>query len=59
MLLNIDPGKACNRTITFAGGSTVVEAAFLLVKKASELIDMSKHKGNVSSLWRHGCLCLF
>jgi len=47
MLLNVDPGKATNRTvITFAGApEAVVEAAFLLVKKASEVIDMSKHKG--------------
>lgn len=47
MLLNVDPGKATNRTvITFAGNpDAVIEAAFQLVKKASELIDMSKHKG--------------
>lgn len=47
MLLNVDPGKATNRTvITFAGEpDAVIEAAFLLVKKASETIDMSKHKG--------------
>ncbi|GAB5539279.1 MAG: hypothetical protein Salg2KO_13820 [Salibacteraceae bacterium] len=47
MLLNVDPGKATNRTvITFAGApEPVIEAAFLLIKKASELIDMSKHKG--------------
>jgi len=47
MLLNVDPGKATNRTvITFAGEpKAVIEAAFLVVKKASELIDMSKHKG--------------
>lgn len=47
MLLNVDPGKATNRTvITFAGEpGAVIEAAFRLVKKASELIDMSKHKG--------------
>ena len=47
MLLNVDPGKATNRTvITFAGNpEAVIEAAFRLVKKASELIDMSKHKG--------------
>jgi glutamate formiminotransferase/formiminotetrahydrofolate cyclodeaminase len=46
-LLNVDPGKATNRTVvTFVGSpSGVVEAAFLAVKKASELIDMSKHKG--------------
>jgi glutamate formiminotransferase/formiminotetrahydrofolate cyclodeaminase len=46
-LLNVDAGKATNRTVvTFVGSpSRVVEAAFLAVKKASELIDMSKHKG--------------
>jgi glutamate formiminotransferase/formiminotetrahydrofolate cyclodeaminase len=46
-LLNVDPGKATNRTVvTFVGEpSGVVEAAFLAVKKASGLIDMSKHKG--------------
>jgi glutamate formiminotransferase/formiminotetrahydrofolate cyclodeaminase len=46
-LLNVDPGKATNRTVvTFVGTpSEVVKAAFLAVKKASELIDMSKHKG--------------
>jgi glutamate formiminotransferase / formiminotetrahydrofolate cyclodeaminase len=47
MLLNVDPGKATNRTvITFAGEpEAVIEAAFRLVKKASEVIDMSKHTG--------------
>ena len=46
-LLNVDPGKATNRTvITFVGEPTnVIEAAFLLIKKAKELIDMSKHSG--------------
>lgn len=46
-LLDVDPGKATNRTvITFVGEpDKVVEAAYLLIKKASELIDMSKHKG--------------
>ena len=46
-LLNVDPGKATNRTVvTFVGTpSEVAEAAFLAVKKASELIDMSTHKG--------------
>jgi glutamate formiminotransferase / formiminotetrahydrofolate cyclodeaminase len=46
-LLNVDPGKATNRTVvTFVGNpSAVVEAAFRAIKKASELIDMSKHKG--------------
>ena len=46
-LLDVDPGKATNRTvITFVGEpQPVIEAAFLLIKKASELIDMSKHNG--------------
>ena len=46
-LLNVDPGKATNRTVvTFVGSpEAVVEAAFLGIKKAGELIDMSKHKG--------------
>ncbi|MCB0465011.1 MAG: glutamate formimidoyltransferase, partial [Aequorivita sp.] len=46
-LLDVDPGKATNRTvITFVGEpEPVIEAAFRLIKKASELIDMSKHTG--------------
>jgi len=46
-LLDVDPGNATNRTvITFVGEpEPVIEAAFLLIKKASELIDMSKHSG--------------
>lgn len=46
-LLDVDPGKATNRTvITFVGEpEKVIEAAFRLIKKAAELIDMSKHSG--------------
>ncbi len=46
-LLDVDPGKATNRTVvTFVGDpDSVVEAAFLAIKKAGEVIDMSKHKG--------------
>lgn len=46
-LLNVDPGKATNRTVvTFVGDpASVIEAAFRAIKKAGELIDMSKHKG--------------
>ena len=46
-LLNVDPGKATNRTVvTFVGSpKPVVEAAFRAIKKAGELIDMSRHKG--------------
>jgi len=47
MLLDVDPGKATNRTVyTFIGSpEAVVEAAFRAIKKASELIDMQKQKG--------------
>jgi glutamate formiminotransferase/formiminotetrahydrofolate cyclodeaminase len=46
-LLNVDPGKATNRTVvTFVGHpEAVIHAAFLAIKKGGELIDMSKHKG--------------
>ncbi len=46
-LLDVDPGKATNRTVvTFVGTpEEVVEAAFRAVRKASELIDMRKHRG--------------
>src|ERR1700743_243303 len=46
-LLNVDPGKATNRTVvTFVGEpDAVVHAAFLAIKKAGEVIDMSKHHG--------------
>jgi len=46
-LLNVDPGKATNRTVvTFVGTpQAVIEAGFRAIKKAGELIDMSKHKG--------------
>ena len=46
-LLNVDPGKATNRTVvTFVGEPEAVsEAAFQAIKKAGELIDMRTHKG--------------
>ncbi len=46
-LLDVDPGQATNRTVvTFVGDpESVMEAAFRGVKRASELIDMSKHHG--------------
>jgi len=46
-LLNVDPGYATNRTVvTFAGApEVVVEAAYLAIAKASELIDMRSHTG--------------
>src|SRR5664279_5065625 len=46
-LLDVDPGKDTNRTVvTFVGDpDSVAEAAFIAVKKASEIIDMSKHHG--------------
>jgi glutamate formiminotransferase / formiminotetrahydrofolate cyclodeaminase len=47
-LLDVDPGFDMNRTVvTFVGNPEAVkEAAFNSIKKASELIDMSKHKGS-------------
>ena len=46
-LLNVDPGKATNRTvITFIGEpEPVLEAAYQLISKSKELIDMRNHKG--------------
>lgn len=46
-VLHVDSGEGANRTvITFAGDpDAVVEAAFQAVKKAAEVIDMSKHRG--------------
>jgi len=46
-LLNVDPGKATNRTVvTFVGvPAAVIEAAFQAIRKAGELIDMRDHKG--------------
>ena len=46
-LLDVDPGHATNRTvITFVGEpDNVIAAAFLVIKKSSELIDMGKHSG--------------
>ncbi len=46
-LLDVDPGRATNRTvITFVGEpEPVIEAAFRLVQKAQELIDMRRHTG--------------
>ena len=46
-LLNVDPGKATNRTVvTFVGEPrAVIEAAYRAIQKAGELIDMGKHVG--------------
>lgn len=46
-LIDVDPGKATNRTVvTFVGGpDEVCEAAFRSVKIAAEVINMSKHHG--------------
>ncbi len=46
-LLDVDPGAATNRTVVTIAGepAQVVEAAFRAVKKASQIIDMSKHTG--------------
>ncbi|MDP4131521.1 MAG: glutamate formimidoyltransferase, partial [Bacteroidota bacterium] len=46
-LLHVDQGKATNRTVvTFVGEpAAIVEAAFIAIRKAGELIDMRNHKG--------------
>jgi len=46
-LLDVDPGQTTNRTvITFVGEpEPVCEAAFRVVRKAAELIDMRNHHG--------------
>jgi glutamate formiminotransferase/formiminotetrahydrofolate cyclodeaminase len=46
-LLDVDPGKATNRTVvTFVGEpEPVIEAAVRAGRKAAEVIDMSKHRG--------------
>jgi len=46
-LLDVDPGKDTNRTVVTLAGEpgAVCEAAFQAIKKAAELIDMSKHTG--------------
>ena len=47
-LLDVDPGATTNRTvITFVGEpEPVCEAAFRVVRKAAELIDMRNHHGD-------------
>ena len=46
-LLDVDPGKATNRTVvTFVGEpAQVIEAAYKAIEMAAQLIDMSKHTG--------------
>ena len=46
-LLDVDPGKATNRTVvTFVGSpEDVIEAAFRGIAKAAEVIDMRNHTG--------------
>lgn len=46
-LLDVDPGKATNRTVvTFVGTpDAVIHAAYNAIVKAGELIDMSRHSG--------------
>ncbi|MFZ9755539.1 MAG: glutamate formimidoyltransferase, partial [Bacteroidia bacterium] len=46
-LLDVDPGKATNRTVVTLVGDpeSVIEAAFRGIAKAAELIDMRQHSG--------------
>ena len=54
-LLDVDPGKATNRTVVTLVGTPdeVIEAAVRGGRKAAELIDMSKHHGEHP---RFGCM---
>jgi len=47
VLLDVDPGQTTHRTVVTIAGppDAVVEAAFRAIRKAAELIDMSKHEG--------------
>ena len=46
-VLDVDPGPDTNRTVVTIVGSpeSVSEAAFLGIKRASEILDMSQHSG--------------
>lgn len=46
-LLDVDPGESTNRTVVTLIGTPegVKQAAFKAIKKASEILDMTKHKG--------------
>ncbi len=46
-LLDVDPGAATNRTVVTLAGppEAVLEAAFRGIRRATELIDMSRHRG--------------
>lgn len=46
-LLDVDPGSATNRTVVTIAGEPeqVIEAAYKAIKKAMQVIDMSRHKG--------------
>ena len=46
-LLDVDPGASTNRTVvTFVGDpEAALEAAFLAIAKAAQLIDMRQHRG--------------
>lgn len=47
MLLDVDPGAATNRTVVTIAGEPeqVIEAAFRAIRKAMDVIDMSRHSG--------------
>jgi len=47
LLLDVDPGAATNRTVVTLIGppDAVEEAAFRAIRKAAQLIDMTKHRG--------------
>jgi glutamate formiminotransferase/formiminotetrahydrofolate cyclodeaminase len=60
-LLNVDPGKATNRTVvTFVGDEEgVVEAAFRAMSKAAELIRYEQAQRRASPIWCDGRMPLY
>ena len=51
-LLDVESGYDTNRTVVTIVGNpdSVIKSAFLGIKKASELIDMKKHRGEHSRM---------
>ena len=51
-LLDVEPGHDTNRTVVTIVGDpdSVIQSVFLGIKKASELIDMRKHRGEHSRM---------
>lgn len=57
--MNIDAGKATNWMVVKIAGEpkALIEVAFRAIKKAGELIDMRKHKGEYPSMGQRIFAC--